>query len=471
MDPADPLLPKILVLVILILINAFFAAAEIAVISLSETKLRKQAEEGDKKAKKLLVLMQAPDSFLSAIQIAITLAGFLSSAFAADSFSDPLVHWLTVDKGFTAIPTSTLNTIMVVLITIVLSYFSLVLGELVPKRIAMKKTEAVARFTVGAVTSVAAVFRPVIWLLSKSTNGVLRALHIDPKADEEDVSEDEIRMMVDLGEERGAIESNEKELIDNIFEFNNTTAEDVMIHRTDMVMLWVEDTREEILATIRSSGLSRFPVYQEDKVSTDYILGLSTLSVRKSYDISELGLSEGAVRGLVAGTVDVQILNRLLEHRNFPKLMDLIRIYFQDTAAKGIMARNQLIELETASLSDLMKEHPEHRAEAKQDLQLLNAQKMGEHEAEIEKIKNVFLAILRDIKKDMDNREQPGEAVTAAMFQTMQETMKDHQQELLSMDDVTAMIAGQIGKFLPMDEETAEQFRQLAKRMMEQVGK
>ena len=137
MDPADPLLPKILVLVILILINAFFAAAEIAVISLSETKLRKQAEEGDKKAKKLLVLMQAPDSFLSAIQIAITLAGFLSSAFAADSFSDPLVHWLTVDKGFTAIPTSTLNTIMVVLITIVLSYFSLVLGELVPKRLAM----------------------------------------------------------------------------------------------------------------------------------------------------------------------------------------------------------------------------------------------------------------------------------------------------------------------------------------------
>lgn len=125
-------------------------------------------------------------------------------------------------------------------------------------------------------TSVAAVFRPVIWLLSKSTNGVLRLLHIDPKADEEDVSEDEIRMMVDLGEERGAIESNEKELIDNIFEFNNTTAEDVMIHRTDMVMLWVEDTREEILATIRSSGLSRFPVYEEN---ADDIIGI--LSTRE----------------------------------------------------------------------------------------------------------------------------------------------------------------------------------------------
>lgn len=288
---------------------------------------------------------------------------------------------------------------------------------------------------------------------------------------EEKVSEDNIMAMVEEGEESGAIQSNEKTLIENVFDFDTMTARDVMVHRTDMVTLDVDDDDETVMEAIRTSGLSRFPVYQEDKVSTDYILGLSTLSVRKSYDISELGLSEGAVRGLVAGTVDVQILNRLLERRNFPKLMDLIRIYFQDTAAKGIMARNQLIELATASLSDLMKEHPEHRAEAKQDLQLLNAQKMGEHEAEIEKIKNVFLAILRDIKKDMDNREQPGEAVTAAMFQTMQETMKDHQQELLSMDDVTAMIAGQIGKFLPMDEETAEQFRQLAKRMMEQGGK
>lgn len=288
---------------------------------------------------------------------------------------------------------------------------------------------------------------------------------------EEKVSEDNIMAMVEEGEESGAIQSNEKTLIENVFDFDTMTARDVMVHRTDMVTLDVDDDDETVMEAIRTSGLSRFPVYQEDKVSTDYILGLSTLSVRKSYDISELGLSEGAVRGLVAGTVDVQILNRLLEHRNFPKLMDLIRIYFQDTAAKGIMARNQLIELATASLSDLMKEHPEHWAEAKQDLQLLNAQKMGEHEAEIEKIKNVFLAILRDIKKDMDNREQPGEAVTAAMFQTMQETMKDHQQELLSMDDVTAMIAGQIGKFLPMDEEMAEQFRQLAKRMMEQVGK
>lgn len=267
----DPLLPKLIVLIVLIFINAFFASAEIAVISLSELKLRKQAEGGDKKAVKLLRLMQAPDNFLSAIQIAITLAGFLSSAFAADSFADPLVKWLYEDKGFTFFSEGTLNAIMVILITIVLSYFSLVLGELVPKRIAMKKTEAVARVTVGAVTAVATIFHPIIWLLSKSTNGVLRLLHIDPKAEEENISEDEIRMMVDRGNECGTIEPAEKEMIDNVFEFNNTTAEDVMVHRTDMAMLWVEDTPEDILKTIRETGFSRFPVYNED---ADDILGI-----------------------------------------------------------------------------------------------------------------------------------------------------------------------------------------------------
>mgnify|MGYP000957307648 CR=1 FL=1 len=264
----------LLLQVVLILLNAVFACAEIAVLSVNEVKLNKMCADGNRKAKRLSKLTAQPAKFLATIQVAITLAGFLGSAFAAENFSDPLVDWL-IGLGVT-IPPATLNTLVVILITLILSYFTLVFGELVPKRIAMKKTEAVARFTVGAVTSVAAVFRPVIWLLSKSTNGVLRLLHIDPKADEEDVSEDEIRMMVDLGEERGAIESNEKELIDNIFEFNNTTAEDVMIHRTDMVMLWVEDTREEILATIRSSGLSRFPVYEEN---ADDIIGI--LSTRE----------------------------------------------------------------------------------------------------------------------------------------------------------------------------------------------
>lgn len=267
----DPLLPQLLVLVILIFFNAFFAASEIAVISLSEAKVRKQAEEGDKKAAKLLRLIQAPDNFLSTIQICITLAGFLASAFAADTFSDRLVRWLVEGRGVTALPEGTLNAIMVVVITLILSYFTLVFGELVPKRLAMKKTEGVARATCGVVGALSVLFRPVIWLLSKSTNAILRLLRIDPKDTGEEVSEDEIRMMVDIGEEKGAIEANEKEMIENIFEFNNTTAEDVMVHRTDMVMIWLEDPPEEILRTIEESGMSRFPVYNEN---ADDIVGI-----------------------------------------------------------------------------------------------------------------------------------------------------------------------------------------------------
>ncbi len=269
--PEDPLLPQILVLVILIFLNAFFAAAEIALISLSEGKMHKLAEEGDKRAAKLLKLIQAPDNFLSTIQICITLAGFLASAFAADSFSDPLVRWLTQELGLTFLPESTLNAIMVILITLALSYFTLVFGELVPKRLAMKRTEGVARAACGVVGVLSVFFRPLIWLLSKSTNAILRLLRIDPKDTGEQVSEDEIRMMVDIGEEKGAIQTNEREMIENIFEFNNTTAEDVMVHRTDMVMLWLEDTDAEILRTIEGSGMSRFPVYNEN---ADDIVGI-----------------------------------------------------------------------------------------------------------------------------------------------------------------------------------------------------
>ncbi len=266
----DPLLPQILILIVLIFLNAFFAASEMAVVSLSEGKMRKLAEDGDKKAAKLLKLIQAPDNFLSTIQIGITLAGFLASAFAADSFAERLVYWLVNTCGV-SVPEKTLNVICVIVITLILSYFTLVFGELVPKRLALKKAEGVARATCGVVSALAVVFRPLIWVLSKSTNASLRLLGIDPKEEEEEVSEDEIRMMVDIGEETGAIETNEREMIENIFEFNNTTAEDVMIHRTDMVMIWVDDPAEEILKTIEESGMSRFPVYNEN---ADDIVGI-----------------------------------------------------------------------------------------------------------------------------------------------------------------------------------------------------
>ena len=271
MNPDQPIWPQLLLQVVLIALNAFFAATEFAVVSLNENHLRRDAEEGDKKAQKLLKIVESPTRFLSTIQIGITLAGFLGSAFAADNFAGRLTDWAVDIWGLDAAAAGAVNTLSVVVITIVLSFFTLVFGELVPKRVAMRKTEQVARFSCGVVSALAQVMRPIIWLLTVSTNGVLRLLRIDPNAQEEEVSEEEIRMMVDIGEEKGAIERDERDMIENIFEFNNRTAEDVMIHRTDVVMLWVNDTDEEIEKTIRETGLSRYPVYEED---ADDIIGI-----------------------------------------------------------------------------------------------------------------------------------------------------------------------------------------------------
>ena len=266
-----PLWPQLLLQVILIAINAYFAATEIAVISLNEAVIRHQAEEGDKKAARLLHIVEQPTGFLSTIQIGITLSGFLGSAFAADNLAGRLSQWFAAQYALTAAAEAAVHTLSVILITIILSFFTLVFGELVPKRVAMKKSEQVARFTCGVVAFLAAVMRPLIWLLTVSTNAVLRLVHIDPNEEDDEVSEEGIRMMVDIGEEKGAIQAGEKEMIENIFEFDNMTAGDVMIHRTDMVMLWVDDTAEEIAQTIESSGLSRFPVYEED---ADDIIGI-----------------------------------------------------------------------------------------------------------------------------------------------------------------------------------------------------
>ncbi len=267
----DPIWPQLILQLALILVNAFFAATELAVVSINENRLRREAEAGDKKSMRLLRIVEQPTQFLSTIQIAITLAGFLGSAFAADSFAEPITNWLINDMHVTGISAKTLNTLAVIVITIILSYFTLVLGELVPKRIAMKKPEAVARFSCGIVTFFAAVLRPITWLLTVSTNGLLRLFGIDPNAEEEDVSEDEIRMMVDIGEERGAIEAGEKEMIENIFEFNNQSAEDIMVHRTDMEIIWTDDEPQKILERIEQTGLSRFPVCNED---ADDIVGI-----------------------------------------------------------------------------------------------------------------------------------------------------------------------------------------------------
>lgn len=258
-------IPKQLLLqVVLILLNAFFAAAEIAVVSLNGTKLRKLEEEGDKKAGKLLRLVEEPASFLSTIQVGITLAGFLGSAFAADNFSEYLVKWVYVDLGFRGIPEAALDTMAVVVITIILSYFTLIFGELVPKRIAMQKSLEVARFSSGVISGVAVIMKPIIWFLSFSTNTVLRILHMKTEAEEDSVTEEEIRMMVELGGEKGTIDQEEQEWIQNVFRFDDISVRDAMTREADVVSFSLEEGEEEILRTIRETGLSRYPVYDED---------------------------------------------------------------------------------------------------------------------------------------------------------------------------------------------------------------
>ncbi len=251
--------------VVLIFLNAIFASAEIAVLSINETKLERMANDGNRRAKRLFKLTREPAKFLATIQVAITLSGFLGSAFAADNFSEPLVEWL----GTLGIVLP--EAVAVVLITLILSYFTLIFGELVPKRLAMKKSESIAMGISGLVGGISVLFKPVVWFLSISTNFVLRLMGIDPNEAEDDVSEEEIRMMVDAGSEKGTIDHQEKEFIQNVFDFNDITAKDVITHRIDVVGLWLEESDEEWAETIHNSRHTLYPVCGE---TADDIIGV-----------------------------------------------------------------------------------------------------------------------------------------------------------------------------------------------------
>lgn len=243
---------------VLIFLNAVFASAEIAVLSINETKLERMAEEGNTRAKRLFRLTREPARFLATIQVAITLSGFLGSAFAADNFSEPLVDWI-LSLGVN-IPRATLDAAAVIVITLVLSYFTLIFGELVPKRIAMKKPEQLAMGISGLVSGISVVFKPIVSFLSISTNLVLRLCGIDPNEEEEKVSEEEIRMMVDAGSEKGTIDHQEKEFIQNVFEFNDIMVESIATHRTDVTILWMEENMDSWAETIHNSRHTRYPV-------------------------------------------------------------------------------------------------------------------------------------------------------------------------------------------------------------------
>lgn len=250
------------ILVILIVLNGFFAASEIALVSLNESKVERKAASGDKKAKKVYYLISAPSRFLSTIQIGITLAGFLASAFAADFFAGPISQAL-YDIGV-PLSQSVLQTIAVIGTTIILSYFTLVFGELVPKQLALQKAEPISNFAAGPLTLLFKVCLPLVKFLSFSTNTTVRLLGVDPDAENEEATEEDIRLMVDDGGKKGTILQDERLMINNIFEFNDKTASDITTHRTDMSALSIDASLKETAKLVRSERYTRFPVYEGD---------------------------------------------------------------------------------------------------------------------------------------------------------------------------------------------------------------
>ena len=265
----DPWAGPLVLQLVLIFLSACYTAAEVAILSLNSTKLHHDAEEGDPVAAKLLRITDAPARTLSTIQVSVTLCGFLGAGFAAKQFAPRLAEAF-LNAG-AAMDADLLEGLCVLLIMLLLSYLTLALGVLVPKRFALKDPDGIARRSLLLLRVSTVLFHPFVVLLNATTRGLLRLCGIDPNAAADEVTEDDIRMMVDIGGENGAIEEAEKEMIENIFEFNNSTAEEVMTHRTDVTSIWVDDTQDEILRIIRDSGLSRFPVYNENM---DDIIGV-----------------------------------------------------------------------------------------------------------------------------------------------------------------------------------------------------
>ena len=329
----------LLLQVVLIFLNAVFASAEIAVISVSDAKLAKLEEDGNKKAKKLKKLTENPANFLATIQIAITLSGFLASAFAAENFSDGLTE-LILSTGFTAVSPQVLISVSVVVITLLLSYFTLVFGELVPKRVAMKKTEQLALGVASLITVISKVCAPVVWILTASTNGVLRLMGIDPNSDDDEVSEEEIRLMVDEGAQKGVIDADDQEMINNVFEFDDLVADEFATHRTDISLLWLEESTEEWAATIHESRHSKYPVCDE---TVDKIIGVLDVKdfFRLQNEPKEVILKE-AIRPayFVPESIHVDVLFKQMKktHNYFAVVLD------EYGGMTGIVTMNDLLE-------------------------------------------------------------------------------------------------------------------------------
>lgn len=329
---------QLLLQAFLIALNAIFACAEIAVISMNDARLEKLSDEGNKKAIRVKKLTSQPAKFLATIQVAITLSGFLGSAFAADNFSEMLVAWLTgLGVG---LPLETLKTISVIVITLILSYFTLVFGELVPKRLAMKKAEQLALGMSSLISTISSIFAPIVWALTASTNAILRLLGIDPNQEDEEVSEEEIRMLVDIGNKKGVIDSEEKEMIQNVFEFNDTEISDIATHRLDVRYFDIKDSLEMWEAEMLKSRFTSYPVCD---TTPDKIIGVINV---KDYFRTSNRTKENVVNTLIkpsqfvleSTTADILFKRMRNSHNHFAVVLDEYGGMF------GIVTMNDLLE-------------------------------------------------------------------------------------------------------------------------------
>ena len=352
------LLLQLLLQALLILLNAIFACAEIAILSVNKAKMSAAAEKGDKKAVRLTKLTDQPERFLATIQVAITLSGFLGSAFAADNFASLLVDQAL--KWGWNINTSVLNSIAVIVVTLVLSYFTLVLGELVPKRIAMKKAEGLALGLATPLTFISKLFAPVVWFLSISTNGVLRLFGIDPNQVEEEVSEEDIRLMVDTGHQSGAIDTEEQEFIQNVFDFDDITVTEFATHRIDVDFLDVEDTAEQWASLIHETHHSYYPVCEG---TLDKLLGI--LDVHNYYTQEDRSIEHICQTALsqpyfVPETVSAAVLFRKMkkDHSKIAVVLDEYGGFFGIVTIYDLV--EQLVgELEESEEEDVIQREPD----------------------------------------------------------------------------------------------------------------
>ena len=305
---------ELLLLVVLIGINALFAASEIAFLSLNRNKVEKEAKNGNKKYIKIKKILENPSSFLATIQIGITLAGFLASAFAAETFADYIVDKLS----YLDISVAVLETVTLIVITLILSYFTLVFGELVPKRIAMAHSDKIAKLMANSINILAKVAYPFVWILTRSTNFVCRLFSVKEK-DESKITEEDIKLMVAEGLSKGAIEKGEKELIDNIFKFNDTTIENIMTKREDIVAVDVNDSSQNIINIIRKEKYTRMPVYYDE---LDSIVGI--------LNVKDIIVSYPSIKGK---TLDIRDIMR---NPYFVNYSDNIDDVFKDMQEKRI---------------------------------------------------------------------------------------------------------------------------------------